>query len=114
LIKRLLATDPQKRLGAKHGAADIKEHPFFKGKVSWALIRNQQPPIRPGPSNSTSSSLREMGGSLHSSGDEDAGAYGERGWHIPPLLEPHPRETGRKRASSHAQRGPEQVSCKKD
>eukprot|EP01087_Luapelamoeba_hula_P018337 TRINITY_DN5898_c0_g1_i1.p1 TRINITY_DN5898_c0_g1~~TRINITY_DN5898_c0_g1_i1.p1 ORF type:complete len:556 (+),score=139.28 TRINITY_DN5898_c0_g1_i1:114-1781(+) len=49
LIRRLLDKDPRKRLGAEHGAADIKEHPFFKGKVNFALIRNQKPPIVPPP-----------------------------------------------------------------
>jgi protein-serine/threonine kinase len=47
LVKKLLEKDPRKRLGSDHGAADIKEHPFFKGKVNWALIRNQAPPIIP-------------------------------------------------------------------
>jgi protein-serine/threonine kinase len=45
LIKKLLHIDQKKRLGHKNGAADIKAHPFFKG-VNWALIRNEQPPIR--------------------------------------------------------------------
>lgn len=46
LIKKLLVPDQKKRLGHKHGAADIKEHPFFKG-INWALIRNEKPPIIP-------------------------------------------------------------------
>lgn len=80
MIKRLLEKDPRKRLGAEHGAADIKEHPFFKGKVNWALIRNQKPPIKPSLSNSISSSLREK--DSESSGDEseeNASVDGERG-----------------------------------
>jgi len=72
LIKRLLDKDPRKRLGAEHGAADIKEHPFFKGKVNWALIRNQKPPIKPSLSNSISSSLRDK--DSDSSGDENENA----------------------------------------
>jgi len=46
LIKKLLVSDQDKRLGHKNGAADIKAHQFFKG-VNWALIRNEQPPIIP-------------------------------------------------------------------
>lgn len=46
IIKKLLVSDQKKRLGYKHGAADIKAHPFFKG-IQWALIRNQEPPIKP-------------------------------------------------------------------
>mmetsp|Transcript_19707 Transcript_19707/g.55411 ORF Transcript_19707/g.55411 Transcript_19707/m.55411 type:complete len:402 (+) Transcript_19707:73-1278(+) len=45
-IRRLLRTDPRKRLGANHGAADLKSHAFFKG-TNWALIRNETPPIIP-------------------------------------------------------------------
>jgi len=63
LIKRLLDKDPRKRLGSEHGAADIKEHPFFKGKVNWALIRNQKPPIVPEKEKTKlSSSMRGTGG----------------------------------------------------
>ena len=46
LIIKLLVSDQNKRLGHKYGAADIKEHPFFKG-INWALIRNEKPPIIP-------------------------------------------------------------------
>eukprot|EP00727_Mastigamoeba_balamuthi_P004381 m51a1_g13941 putative agc rsk rsk-unclassified protein kinase (445) ;mRNA; r:881030-882900 len=46
LIRSLLNMDPSKRLGAQHGACDVKDHPFFKG-VKWNLIRNQTPPIVP-------------------------------------------------------------------
>lgn len=46
LIKQLLVSDQKKRLGHKHGASDIKSHPFFKG-ITWALIRNDKPPIIP-------------------------------------------------------------------
>ena len=47
LVKKLLDKDPRKRLGSEHGAADIKAHPWYKGKVNWALIRNSKPPIIP-------------------------------------------------------------------
>lgn len=42
LIKRLLTTDKMKRLGnLKGGAADIKEHKWFKG-VDWDELYNRQ------------------------------------------------------------------------
>jgi len=47
IVKKLLEKDPRKRLGSEHGAADIKEHPWFKGKINFALIRNLSPPILP-------------------------------------------------------------------
>ncbi|MCO5564067.1 hypothetical protein L7F22_017723 [Adiantum nelumboides] len=49
LIHKLLAKDPRKRLGCMKGAAEIKQHSFFKG-VNWALIRCTQPPEMPCPS----------------------------------------------------------------
>jgi protein-serine/threonine kinase len=47
LIKKLLANDPKKRLGSVHGAADIKKHKFFDGKINFTLIRNITPPMVP-------------------------------------------------------------------
>jgi protein-serine/threonine kinase len=46
LIKKLLSTDPQKRLGHRHGAQDIKAHPFFRG-IYWESLSQQTPPIIP-------------------------------------------------------------------
>ncbi|KAK6154839.1 hypothetical protein DH2020_009087 [Rehmannia glutinosa] len=50
LISGLLNKDPNRRLGSKRGAADVKTHPFFKG-LNFALIRSVTPPsvagIRP-------------------------------------------------------------------
>ncbi|ELP89438.1 serine/threonine protein kinase nrc-2, putative [Entamoeba invadens IP1] len=46
LIKALLKTDPEKRLGTKKGAEEIKSHKFFRG-VKFQLIRNIPPPIVP-------------------------------------------------------------------
>ncbi|XP_051146609.1 serine/threonine-protein kinase D6PKL2-like [Andrographis paniculata] len=46
LIGRLLVKEPQRRLGAVRGAAEIKQHPFFEG-VNWALIRCAVPPEVP-------------------------------------------------------------------
>ncbi|XP_057787716.1 serine/threonine-protein kinase D6PKL2-like [Salvia miltiorrhiza] len=48
LIRGLLAKDPQKRLGFKRGATEIKQHPFFEN-VNWALIRGTTPPQIPKP-----------------------------------------------------------------
>ncbi|KAI4366659.1 hypothetical protein MLD38_022507 [Melastoma candidum] len=48
LIRGLLAKDPQKRLGFKRGAAEIKQHPFFES-LNWALIRSILPPEIPKP-----------------------------------------------------------------
>ncbi|KAK9085891.1 hypothetical protein Sjap_026302 [Stephania japonica] len=46
LISGLLEKDPERRLGAKRGAADVKTHPFFKG-LNFALIRSAAPPGLP-------------------------------------------------------------------
>lgn len=48
LIRGLLIKDPQKRLGFKRGATEIKQHPFFEN-VNWALIRSMSPPEVPKP-----------------------------------------------------------------
>lgn len=48
LIRGLLVKDPQKRLGFKRGATEIKQHPFFES-VNWALIRSTHPPEIPKP-----------------------------------------------------------------
>lgn len=43
VIRGLLERDPEKRLGGKRGAAEIRAHPFF-ADIDWALIRHQKPP----------------------------------------------------------------------
>ncbi|XP_041008401.1 serine/threonine-protein kinase D6PK [Juglans microcarpa x Juglans regia] len=48
LIRGLLVKDPQKRLGFKGGATEIKQHPFFES-INWALIRGTHPPEIPKP-----------------------------------------------------------------
>ncbi|ONI19360.1 hypothetical protein PRUPE_3G274500 [Prunus persica] len=48
LIRGLLVKNPQKRLGFKRGATEIKQHPFF-ANVNWALIRSTHPPEIPKP-----------------------------------------------------------------
>eukprot|EP01096_Ripella_sp_DP13-Kostka_P002808 TRINITY_DN1392_c0_g1_i1.p1 TRINITY_DN1392_c0_g1~~TRINITY_DN1392_c0_g1_i1.p1 ORF type:complete len:488 (-),score=224.68 TRINITY_DN1392_c0_g1_i1:75-1481(-) len=45
LIKKLINPDPKRRLGAEHGAADIRNHPWFSD-IKWALLLNQDPPLR--------------------------------------------------------------------
>lgn len=46
LIRKLLHKDENARLGSKAGAADVKQHPFFKN-INFALLRNMTPPIIP-------------------------------------------------------------------
>ncbi|KAJ2358468.1 serine/threonine protein kinase, AGC, partial [Coemansia sp. RSA 2618] len=46
LIRRLLTKSDKKRLGSRAGAADVKQHPWFKS-ITWALLRNRTPPILP-------------------------------------------------------------------
>ena len=46
LMRALLTPDAKKRLGAEHGAADIKAHPFFAG-INWALVADMKPPMIP-------------------------------------------------------------------
>ncbi|OMO78095.1 hypothetical protein COLO4_24843 [Corchorus olitorius] len=47
LIGRLLQKDPQRRLGYRRGACEIKEHAFFKG-VRWDLLTDVlRPPFIP-------------------------------------------------------------------
>lgn len=47
-VKGLLNRNPQNRLGAKRGAAELKEHPFFKS-IDWELLYKKQitPPFKP-------------------------------------------------------------------
>ncbi|KAK4272114.1 hypothetical protein QN277_020710 [Acacia crassicarpa] len=46
LIRGLLVKEPLHRLAYRRGAAEIKQHPFFRN-VDWALIRCSQPPEVP-------------------------------------------------------------------
>ena len=47
-VKGLLNRNPQNRLGAKRGAAELKEHPFF-ASIDWDLLYKKQitPPFKP-------------------------------------------------------------------
>lgn len=62
-MRDLLIKDEFRRLGSRAGASDVKNHVFFK-HVSWALLRNCEPPIipvltrPPGSSTTTSSSKK--------------------------------------------------------
>jgi hypothetical protein len=46
VIRALLQKDELIRLGSRAGAADIKQHVFFKN-TNFALLRNMTPPIQP-------------------------------------------------------------------
>lgn len=70
LLRRLLAKNPEKRLGHGFGAYEVKQHRFFQG-IQWALIGNQPPPLvvssysctqRYHPSNLSSEALAELAG----------------------------------------------------
>ncbi|KAK9107852.1 hypothetical protein Syun_023863 [Stephania yunnanensis] len=81
LIRGLLVKDPQKRLGYKRGATEIKQHPFFEN-LNWALIRSTQPPEIPKPVDLalasltiTSSVLPNEKGAATSDSDRSSGPY---------------------------------------
>lgn len=44
--KYRLICDPQNRLGRDRGAAELKEHPFFRG-VEWHTLRKIRAPFEP-------------------------------------------------------------------
>ncbi|KAL8525558.1 hypothetical protein ACS0TY_014973 [Phlomoides rotata] len=48
LTYRLLHRDPKNRLGAREGANEVKQHPFFRG-MNWALVRCMNPPVLDAP-----------------------------------------------------------------
>ncbi|XXG74700.1 hypothetical protein AAC387_Pa07g3354 [Persea americana] len=53
LISGLLVKEPERRLGSRRGAAEVKTHPFFCG-LNFALIRSCRPPEIPGLSRAQS------------------------------------------------------------
>lgn len=80
LIRGLLTKDPQKRLGFKRGATEIKQHPFF-GSVNWALIRSTNPPEIPKPidlsalNNTLKSSLTPIEKGTTTDSEKSSGPY---------------------------------------
>ncbi|KAF8037600.1 hypothetical protein BT93_B0470 [Corymbia citriodora subsp. variegata] len=46
LIRSLLVKDPKRRLAYSRGAAEVKQHQFFRN-INWALIRCATPPLVP-------------------------------------------------------------------
>lgn len=46
LIRRLLC-DADDRIGTRGGAAEVKEHPFFKGKIDWRRLPRSSAPHVP-------------------------------------------------------------------
>lgn len=62
LLKKLFEPNPEKRIGAVHGAAEIKAHPFFKS-VDWAKLENKEitPPFKPDNHTVNANSIGEVG-----------------------------------------------------
>ena len=52
LLQKLLQRDPAKRLGAKKGIREIKEHPFFKS-IEWKTLIQEPVPWVPPASKET-------------------------------------------------------------
>ena len=48
IIAQLLVRDPEKRLGSRAGAEEVKAHPFFS-EIDWGLLRNTRSASRGGP-----------------------------------------------------------------
>ncbi|KAL0221223.1 hypothetical protein RCL1_001077 [Eukaryota sp. TZLM3-RCL] len=46
LIKKLLVVDPTKRLGAVHGAGDVKNHKWFRD-IDFQMLRAREPLVNP-------------------------------------------------------------------
>lgn len=75
LILRFLSDAPS-RIGSKHGAQEIKAHPFFKG-VDWNTIRTVRAPIIPslsGPSDTSNFNVDHLS---DSDSDSDVEASGK-------------------------------------
>lgn len=62
LVEKLLAKDPTKRLGYTRGAAEIKEHEFFRG-VRWEILTEvMRPPYIPARDDVEGESPAKFGG----------------------------------------------------
>ncbi|XP_061355115.1 serine/threonine-protein kinase UCN-like isoform X2 [Gastrolobium bilobum] len=60
LIEKLLEKDPAQRLGYARGAAEIKEHEFFRG-VRWDLLTElERPPFIPSRDDGVGESLEKL------------------------------------------------------
>ncbi|CAL0334679.1 unnamed protein product [Lupinus luteus] len=71
LVSGLLKKDPNRRLGSKRGAADVKKHPFFQG-FNLALIRMMTPPEVPCLRRNKTTSLVPVQGNSNSSGNSSS------------------------------------------
>jgi len=62
LLKRLFVVDPKQRLGAKRGAAELKEHPYF-APIDWHRLGALQtvPPFLPAENAVNAKNLDEVG-----------------------------------------------------
>lgn len=66
LVSGLLHKDPNRRLGSKRGAADVKKHPFFAG-LNLALIRMVTPPEVPALRRNKTMPAKDTNGNTSSS-----------------------------------------------
>ena len=48
IIAQLLVRNPEKRLGSRAGAEEVKAHPFFS-EIDWGLLRNTRSAFRMTP-----------------------------------------------------------------
>jgi protein-serine/threonine kinase len=70
LIKKLVCADVHHRLGHKHGALDIKSHPFFRD-IDFNNLANNPPPIQP------HLCTKEVGQSVSIQDSQDSSGSGE-------------------------------------
>merc|ERR1711997_1120548 len=75
LIQKLLMKNAYQRLGSGAGGANqVKNHPFFKGKLSWQDLAEQRldPPYKPNiDGRFDTSNFDNFSGDEWSSGDDD-------------------------------------------
>lgn len=78
LVDRLMAMQPGDRLGAQHGAADIKAHPFFDGVV-WDKISEEEALFIPTPDHPEDTEYFDSRGATEHVFDDDSDASGSLG-----------------------------------